>query len=253
MSGDGISESGWHLFRGGKTYGPLSDEKFRRLIEAGKIKSDDLIWRPGFEDWRKAGSVLGGPGPPPIPSQNESSQRARSQGRAWKLGLGAAVATAVFAALYIASPYYTLWRLKHAIVNKDSLALERIVDWPGIRNQIRSEALAASYGSTLPDTNAFAALGTALGSAMVGPYIESFINPAVIIRASENRSAFVESVDVRSGYFVGPMTFRLDVLDIPGDEPGKLALILEFQGTGWRVTHVDFPWEKVRTEIELPK
>jgi hypothetical protein len=252
MGDDDVSEPGWHLSRGGKTWGPLSDKQFRLLIEKGKLKSDDLIWRPGFKDWRSADTVLGRSSPPPIPN-NQSLKRARSQGRAWKLGVGAAVVTAVIAALYIASPYYTLWRLKHAVETKDSLALERIVDWPRLREQLKFESLASftSLASTMTENNgALATLGTALGAAMIAPLVESTIQPAALIRAVDNNPALAEkikSVDVRSGYFLAPTTFRLD---IEGPDATKLGLILEFQGAGWRVTHVDFPWEKFQTEIE---
>ena len=66
MGSDSVSQSGWHLSRGGQTHGPLSDKEFRLLVENRKIKSDDLIWRPGFDDWKPAGTVFSGLGPPPI-------------------------------------------------------------------------------------------------------------------------------------------------------------------------------------------
>src|SRR5262245_39452154 len=249
MNSDSASQSAWHLLRGGKTHGPLSDKEFRLLIENGKLKSDDLIWRPGFEDWRPASTVLGHASPPPIP------KKAGSKGRAWKWGLAAAFVMAVFAALYVASPYYTLWRLKQAVENKDSLALESLVDWPRIRDQIKSELL-ASYVSTTTDSGGLAVLGTALGVAMIGPMIESFVQPAAIIRASENNPNFAEkikSLDVRSGYFVGATAFRWDLEGPPprfGDDPTRLGLILEFQAPGWRVTHIDFPLEQITAQVK---
>jgi hypothetical protein len=142
MGGDGVSESGWHISRGGKTYGALSDKEFRLLIEKGGVKTDDLIWRPGFEGWREAETVLSLSNPPPIPTKAAIPPARRR--RVWKWGLVASIATAVVAALYVASPYYTLWRLKHAIENKDGLALESLVNWPRIREQTKSEILAAS-------------------------------------------------------------------------------------------------------------
>ena len=121
-----------HLARG-KSYGPLSDKEVRLLIESGKLKPDDLVWRPGFEGWIPATYALRQSSPPPISTKKETPRRRFGS---WKLGIGAAIVTAAIAALYVASPYYALWRLKNAVVNKDSLVLERIVDWPRIREQL---------------------------------------------------------------------------------------------------------------------
>ena len=174
-----------------------------------------------------------------------------------ELGIGGAIVMAAIAALYVASPYYALWKLKNAVVNKDSLVLERIVDWPRIREQIRSQIVATSMANTSTDKSAFGTLGTALGAAMVGPMIESMVHPATIIRATENNPNFAEKMkelDLRSGYFIGATAFRLDV-EGPrkfGDDPTKLGLILEFQGTGWRVTHIDLPWQQLQEATKEP-
>ena len=175
------SDPAWHISREGKRYGPLSEKEVRLLIESGKLKPDDLVWRPGFEGWIPAKFALRQSSPPPISLKQEPRRRF-----CWKLGMGAAIVTAAIAALYVASPYYALWRLKNAVVNKDSLVLERIVDWPGIREQIRSQIVATSMANTSTDKSAFGTLGTALGAAMVGPMIESMVHPATIIRATEN-------------------------------------------------------------------
>lgn len=248
------SDPAWHISRAGKSYGPLSDKEVRLLIESGKLKPDDLVWRPGFEGWISATYALRLSSPPPIPTKKETPRRRFGS---WKLGIGAAIVMAAIAALYVASPYYALWRLKNAVVNKDSLVLERIVDWPGIREQIRSQIVATSMANTSTDKSAFGTLGTALGAAMVGPMIESMVHPATIIRATENNPNFAEKMkelDLRSGYFIGATAFRLDV-EGPrkfGDDPTKLGLILEFQGTGWRVTHIDFPWQYFQEAMKEP-
>ena len=83
------------------------------------------------------------------------------------------------------------------------------------------------------------------------------VHPATIIRATENNPNFAEKMkelDLRSGYFIGATAFRLDV-EGPrkfGDDPTKLGLILEFQGTGWRVTHIDLPWQQLQEAMKEP-
>jgi len=41
----------WYYARGDEQVGPLDDQEFRELINAGIIRGDTLVWRPGLEDW----------------------------------------------------------------------------------------------------------------------------------------------------------------------------------------------------------
>lgn len=75
MGEDGSLMPRWHLSRAGKQHGPFSDQELLRLAQSGKLKTNDLLWRPGFETWQPISSVPGvltppGPGisPPPSPA-----------------------------------------------------------------------------------------------------------------------------------------------------------------------------------------
>jgi GYF domain 2 len=57
----------WHLRRGQKLYGRVSDRELRLLVELGHLKSDDLLWRPGFGGWKSAESVPGVLAPAQLP------------------------------------------------------------------------------------------------------------------------------------------------------------------------------------------
>ncbi len=52
-----IGDMQWHYASGGKAIGPVGVEEMRRLISAGSIGDDTLVWRPGFEDWKRRGEV----------------------------------------------------------------------------------------------------------------------------------------------------------------------------------------------------
>jgi hypothetical protein len=58
----------WHLSRGNESHGPISDRELFLLAELGQLRSDDLLWRPGFDGWRTANSPPGVLSPPPLPS-----------------------------------------------------------------------------------------------------------------------------------------------------------------------------------------
>lgn len=52
------TEIQWFIARDGKQYGPLSDLEMQKLVELGHLRPVDLVWRPGFPDWRPAASLM---------------------------------------------------------------------------------------------------------------------------------------------------------------------------------------------------
>jgi GYF domain 2 len=65
----------WHLRRGLKVYGRVSDRELRLLVEYGHLKANDLLWRSGFGGWKSAASVPGVLTPAPLaPAQSSTAQ-----------------------------------------------------------------------------------------------------------------------------------------------------------------------------------
>ena len=62
-------KSSWYLARGDQQWGPLADRELLLLAERGGLKTDDLLWRPGFEfveaGSRRCGRADRGPIPSP--------------------------------------------------------------------------------------------------------------------------------------------------------------------------------------------
>lgn len=58
----------WYIARDGKQHGPLSDVEMRTFVAQGHLRPTDLIWRPGFADWRPAPAVFPFPAPEPAPA-----------------------------------------------------------------------------------------------------------------------------------------------------------------------------------------
>jgi hypothetical protein len=50
------------LARGEKQWGPLADRELLLLAERGGLKTDDLLWRPGFDSWKPVREVCDGGG-----------------------------------------------------------------------------------------------------------------------------------------------------------------------------------------------
>lgn len=70
---DFVSDEEWHVNAGGENYGPIGYAELLRMVQAGTVGADDLVWKDGFEKWALASSVPGlvpvvrkPKGPPPI-------------------------------------------------------------------------------------------------------------------------------------------------------------------------------------------
>ena len=58
----------WFYAENQKQVGPLSEAEFARLVGAGTIRRETLVWRAGMKDWQPYGSLLPPPPPSPPPS-----------------------------------------------------------------------------------------------------------------------------------------------------------------------------------------
>ncbi|MFV0297455.1 MAG: GYF domain-containing protein, partial [Hyphomicrobiaceae bacterium] len=76
MSGSS-TEDNWYIAREGQQHGPISDAEMRLFVDNGHLKPGDLVWRPGFADWRPAASVFQSSSAP-APQQQAAPQPAAS-------------------------------------------------------------------------------------------------------------------------------------------------------------------------------
>jgi hypothetical protein len=59
FAGDASSRASWYLARGEKRYGPMADRELLQLAQQGGLKTDDLLWRTGFDTWKTVQAVCG--------------------------------------------------------------------------------------------------------------------------------------------------------------------------------------------------
>lgn len=73
----------WYIARDGKQYGPVSAVEMAKLVELGHLRPADLVWRPGFSDWRPALTVFPPEVAPPsqAPLQRPAGQPTASAGQ----------------------------------------------------------------------------------------------------------------------------------------------------------------------------
>ena len=96
------------------------------------------------------------------------------------LGLVAAGTGVVVGAYYAASPWLTLNKLKQAFEKKDTRQIEKIVDFPQLREDFKEFAKAAimKKAATEFEGAPLAALGIMMANAFIDPLIDQVISPA---------------------------------------------------------------------------
>jgi hypothetical protein len=68
MAETGSAQLQWHLSRDGKQFGPFSRDQLLQMAEHGKLQAQDLLWTPGYDNWRPATDIPGVLKPPPPPT-----------------------------------------------------------------------------------------------------------------------------------------------------------------------------------------
>ena len=96
------------------------------------------------------------------------------------LGLAAAGTGVLVGAYYAASPWLTVNKLKQAFEKKDTRQIEKLVDFPELREDLKKLAKAAimKKAATELEGNPFAALGIMMANALIDPLIDQIISPA---------------------------------------------------------------------------
>jgi hypothetical protein len=80
-NGAETTKPAWYLARGDQQWGPLADRELLLLAERGGLKTDVLLWRPGFVSWKPvrdvAGELTESRSPqPPSPADEEANTAA---------------------------------------------------------------------------------------------------------------------------------------------------------------------------------
>jgi GYF domain 2 len=82
MGEGGSSQPQWHLSRDGKQFGPLSANELLQMAKLGKLRADDLLWKPGYDTWKPASAIPGLLKPPRLPLSDSSFTASSAQAKA---------------------------------------------------------------------------------------------------------------------------------------------------------------------------
>ena len=161
----------------------------------------------------------------------------------WRALRWTATGIVVLALFYAAYPYWTLYRLDQALETHDTLRLDAIVDWPGLRRNLRDDMVSAAAARLLPNDDdsgrRFGAdLLTAWGTTLIDAATRGILtSDALAALYDERRRAGASSLlhAIRFAFFRTPTSFDVDV-ETGRDHRVRFEMTLE--SGAWRVTRL---------------
>jgi hypothetical protein len=163
--------------------------------------------------------------------------------------------------LYIASPYFSFWRLCTALQSGDRDSLEAHIDFPSVRESLKDQLRVQMMKSMAQDKelqdNPFGGLAIAFAPMMVNYAVDNFVTPSgiaalivvsIIVRAppTSTRTSPAAKKDIdwsklHSAFFTSPTRFMVDI--------NNVRLHFRFTGLGWQLKRIEIlrrvhqPWQ----------
>ncbi len=155
-------------------------------------------------------------------------------------GLAAVLVLLATIGWYVLSPGYTLKQMKAAAQANDADRLSSYIDYPSLREDMKSELSARMMAEAQKDQSGFGPLGVALGSALVGPLVDAIISPAgvraMMLSNRQNKKAPIavgEDPDIeRHG---------LSEFVVKSKSGQNGTMVFKRHGLSWKLSGLDLP------------
>lgn len=164
----------------------------------------------------------------------------------WKIAatVAALMVIASTALWYFESPALTLKGMKDAAQSHDAEALNAYIDYPALRESLKSELMARMMAEAQKDKSGFGTLGIAVGAAMMGPMIDGLVSPAGM-RAALLANSHEKGLQAASVLHVPeqPLIVRRSLSEFVVTERRQpnSSLVFKRHGLSWMLSGVEFP------------
>ncbi|MEI6323173.1 MAG: DUF2939 domain-containing protein [bacterium] len=229
-----------YIFKNDQQLGPFDDAAILSALKEKTYSYDDWAWREGWEEWKALRSIFPEP-PGEITIEVEKLPKMRISPIVY-----AVIGAILLIAVYVASPYCTLWRLKSALSSNDRSGIESLIDFPSVRESLKDQIgnqLSVQLGEDKErQNNPLTLMAQAFAPALINGLVDNFVTPSGIVSFIGKSHGTVKlsdpsfsgvmdsSIDwsrTSRGFFTGPTEFAAEV--------NGIKLHLRFMGTGWKV------------------
>lgn len=164
----------------------------------------------------------------------------------WKIAAIAAalIVIASSALWYFGSPAWTLKGMKDAAQSHDADALNAYIDYPALRESLKTQFMARMMAEAQKDKSGLGAIGMAFGSAMTGPMIDGLVSPegmraALLADTQENPAPLPSALNVPKRPVIVRRNFSEFV--VTAKERPNSALVFRRHGLSWMLSGVELP------------
>jgi Protein of unknown function (DUF2939) len=173
-----------------------------------------------------------------------------------KLVAGGICLIALLGGTYFGSPYYAAYNLRNAAIEGDKDKLEASVDFPAVRDGLKSQMSAAMMTQFQNDPkmkdNPFAGLAAVMMPTIIDKAIDAYVTPdgiAAMVQgkklAGQANQGTKSAVETESDY-VGLDRFRVRIKNTDTQEAG-LSMLFERRGFAtWKLIKMELPADMLK-------
>lgn len=170
--------------------------------------------------------------------------------RAFPVAASIALAAALPAGWYAASPHYTIAAMQQAAVSADASALEAHVDFPALRQSLKSALTTRLAAQTRADASPLAAFGASLALSFVDPFVESAVSPEMLRLALAGAAEFAPQPEIQALALIASPRIEIErdglnrfTASLEGAPANAPQAIFHRHGLGWKLTELRLPSE----------
>lgn len=162
--------------------------------------------------------------------------------KATKSGIGVGIVILLVTGWLTFSPYWTLSRMRSAVQANDPVALNGYIDYPALRENLKSD-MAAAAATEISKRGGSPALG-AMAMAFVGPMIDMVVQPssmAAMLAGRSTRGTAPKGRILGDDVTVTRNSLTRFTVGSRDARSKGAGIVLEMEGLGWRMTRIALP------------
>lgn len=176
------------------------------------------------------------------------------------LTIAAAIITLILTGMYFTSPVFATYKLVDAVKDHDVERIDALVDFPSVREGLKSQIKSYATEQVMNESDPFVALGGVFVIGMVDTMVDSMVTPNNLIKLLESSEApdssnhSFDKADNRKQRITEFDYISLNRFRVVTNPSENLKLTLVFERKGfmtWKLIRVVLPEDKVADNSNL--
>jgi hypothetical protein len=179
--------------------------------------------------------------------------------------IGGVILTFAYGGGLYASPYFTLYKIYQAVERKDVRKISKYVDFPSLRDSVKSNVQTIMAKETSqPQNPLLGLLASTIGGAVLDPVLESVVTPSGVAALLEGQQLHLGEKGKKSSFKQGTgapdvkaeyESFDQFAVNVKpkGETVEPVTLLLSRNGFSWKISGVRLPSSLAFAKNVLPQ